>query len=312
VTVKVIADVVEHSVVPGGPWVDAVIAELSTYLRRNNREVKASSLKALFDIVPKFSTEISQLRVDNLVDNLSAVLVSDDSQLYPSALDVITFVVHNCNLAAQQVDTTLSPAIVGLFEKQAVQTQGTAWSSYGTCLSALSQKGLSEAIYNGLLQEKELDGNSLAANAKAMATLLTSSPPPHSEWQQWKSSPVDASLENRLLRLMVIGEGGKLMYVFRDFTDTRDLSQWISLDELVTEMNNRDEKIRSAAAFALGGVVAGNVQKYFPALLEYLQRTTQAIERSLILHSIKEVSLSYILVNDRSSLSTLMFLERRY
>jgi HEAT repeat protein len=54
-------------------------------------------------------------------------------------------------------------------------------------------------------------------------------------------------------------------------------------------MNDPDEKIRSAAAFALGGVVAGSVPKYFPSLLEYLQRTTQPLERSLILHSIKEV-----------------------
>lgn len=60
-------------------------------------------------------------------------------------------------------------------------------------------------------------------------------------------------------------------------------------------MNDPDEKIRSAAAFALGGVVAGSVQKYFPSLLEYLQRTTQPLERSLILHSIKEAI--YLLVS---------------
>jgi HEAT repeat protein len=54
-------------------------------------------------------------------------------------------------------------------------------------------------------------------------------------------------------------------------------------------MNDEDEKIRSAAAFALGGVVAGSVQKYFPSLLDYLRRTTQPHERSLILHAIKEV-----------------------
>ena len=70
----------------------------------------------------------------------------------------------------------------------------------------------------------------------------------------------------------------------------RDLSQWISLDQLIGEMNDPDEKVRSAAAFALGGVVAGSVQKYFPSLLEYLQRATQPLERSLILHSIKEVN----------------------
>jgi HEAT repeat protein len=72
-------------------------------------------------------------------------------------------------------------------------------------------------------------------------------------------------------------------------TDSRDLSSYISMDGLIGEMKDPDEKIRSAAAFALGGVVAGSVQKYFPALLDYLQRTTEPLERSLILHSIKEV-----------------------
>ena len=53
-------------------------------------------------------------------------------------------------------------------------------------------------------------------------------------------------------------------------------------------MKDPDEKIRSAAAFALGGVVAGSVEKHFPALLDFLEGTTQPIERSLILHSVKE------------------------
>jgi HEAT repeat protein len=55
-------------------------------------------------------------------------------------------------------------------------------------------------------------------------------------------------------------------------------------------MNDPDEKIRTAAAFALGGIVAGSVQKYFPSLLEHLKRTNQPHERTLILHSIKEVT----------------------
>jgi HEAT repeat protein len=68
------------------------------------------------------------------------------------------------------------------------------------------------------------------------------------------------------------------------------------MDDLIRELNNPDEKIRSATAFALGGVVAGSVQKYFPALLEYLQETTVPLERSLILHSIKEVQPFFVVL----------------
>lgn len=213
VTVKVIADVVEHSKVAGGPWVDAVVSELSAYLRRTNREIKAASLKALFAIVMKFPADLSPPRVQNLVDNLSAVLVSDDTQLYPSALDVLTLIIHNCNPAVDQIDSTLTSAIVGLFDKQAVQTQGAAWSSYGNCLAALSQKDLSAAMYAGLLRDRDWDGNTLAANAKGIATILVFSPPHGAGWEQWKVAPAETSLERRLLRLMVIGEGGKLMYL---------------------------------------------------------------------------------------------------
>jgi HEAT repeat protein len=69
----------------------------------------------------------------------------------------------------------------------------------------------------------------------------------------------------------------------------RDLSEWIPWNYLILELDDEDEKIRSAAAFALGGYVAGSVQKFFPALLQYLQETPSAIKRSLVLHSIKEV-----------------------
>ena len=211
VTVKVIADVVEHSVVTGGDWVDAVVGEMSTYLRRTNREVKAASLKALYAILAQFSGQLSQPRVDNLVDNICAVLISDDTQLYPSALDVLSVVVRNCNPSAMQINSTVCSAIMGLFDKQAIQIQGTAWSSYGNCLAALSQKGFSGPILAGLWRDRDWDGNSLATNAKAIATLISFSDNP-SGWPDGTPSVSSTPLEKRLLRLMVIGEGGKLMY----------------------------------------------------------------------------------------------------
>ena len=58
---------------------------------------------------------------------------------------------------------------------------------------------------------------------------------------------------------------------------------------MIEEMDEEDEKHRSAAALALGGVAAGSVQKFFPALLDYVQQTTSPVKRSLVLHSIKEV-----------------------
>jgi hypothetical protein len=219
VTIKVIADVVEHTSVTSGPWVDTVVGDLSTYLRRTIRDVKAASLKALYAILAKFAAGLSQARIDNLVDNLAAVLNSEDTQLYPLAMDILTLVIQNCNPAIDQIESIISPAVAGLFDKQVIQTQGTAWSSYGACLAAMSQKDLSASLYASLVTEKSLEGGALAANAKAVATLLSSSTSPQSGWVHWKTIERNAPLEQRLLRLMVIGEGGKLMYTFTYIAD---------------------------------------------------------------------------------------------
>jgi cullin-associated NEDD8-dissociated protein 1 len=219
VTIKVIADVVEHTSVASGAWVATVVDDLSTYLRRTIRDVKAASLKALYAILAKFAPGLSQARIDNLVDNLAAVLNSEDTQLYPVAMDILTLIIQNCNPAISQIESSISPAVAGLFDKQAVQMQGAAWSSYGACLAAMAQKELSASLYARLVAQKSLEGGALAANAKAVATLLSSSTSPESDWWHWKTIERNAPLEQRLLRLMVIGEGGKLMYTFTYIAD---------------------------------------------------------------------------------------------
>jgi hypothetical protein len=213
VTVKVIADVVENTSVSFGPWVDFAVGEMSTYLRRTNRDVKAASLKALYVILEKFGSNLSQPRVDNLVDSLASVLTSEDNQLYPSALDAFTLILKQCQPDQTQINATISPAVLRLFEKQAVQTQGQAWSSYEAFLTVLSQKGRSGQLYASFVADRtSWEGGMLAANAKAIATMLAAAAPVGSdEWTQWAGYRREDTLERRLLRLMVLGESGKLM-----------------------------------------------------------------------------------------------------
>lgn len=298
VTVKVIADVVEQSSAVGGPWVDTMVGELSAYLRRTNRELKSASLRAIFAILKAFPGDVSQDKFTTLVDNLCAVLTSDDTQLYPSALNVVPLVVLNPAVNLDLANSPLPSTIVGLFDRQVVQTQGIAWTPYGDCIVALSKKGLGGPIYDGLVKDRDWDSGSLAANAKGIATIIISTPDAP-QWSVWRNVPENATLETRLLRLMVLGEGGKIAAENQQGTPlTDDL-----LNLLMVEMKDPDEKIRNAAAFAVGGLVAGSVQKHFPILLEYLHRTTESVERSLVLHAIKEVNPTLSGPDIRSSLS---------
>ena len=209
VTVKVIADVVEQSSAVGGPWVDIVIGELSAYLRRTNRDLKSASLRAILAILAAFPMNVSQVKLITLIENLCAVLTSDDTQLYPSALNAIPLIALNPALTLDLAISPLPATIVGLFDRQVVQSQGLSWLPYGDSIAALSKKGFGKPIYDGLVKDRDWDSGSLAANAKGIATIIISTPG-RPDWSVWQQFPGPVPLEKRLLRLMVLGEGGKL------------------------------------------------------------------------------------------------------
>lgn len=219
VTVRVIADVLEHSSVPDGPWVDEVTRELSTYLRRTNRDVKATSLKALQAILARYSANLTQGRVDDISDNLCAVLSSEDSQLYASTLDVFTLLLqfHEPSWVATDKNQSNQKTIAALFFKQ-IPTQGTAWTPYSNFLTAACKSDLAGQICSMILGYKpveECDGNQLSVTAKVFATILAVSGPNHpklgAEYNRIFTLKGE-NIQSRLLNLMAIGEGGRLMY----------------------------------------------------------------------------------------------------
>jgi hypothetical protein len=218
VTVKVIAKVIDAIDIPEGSWIDEVTQDLSAYLRRTNREVKVASLKALHSIITKYGRFLSEERVDNIVDNLCALLTSEDIQLYPSTLDTFAVLLRNCTF--RKIDNpSLINIIVALFDKPQLQTQGLSWASYARFLDALATTSIAYKVF-GLIQSagsgEELDSVLLGLKAKSLAAILASCGPQHpemrNEWENLKIPPSDG-LHNRLLRLWLIGEAGKLTYL---------------------------------------------------------------------------------------------------
>jgi len=79
--------------------------------------------------------------------------------------------------------------------------------------------------------------------------------------------------------------------LFLSSANIRDLSPYIQLADLLNYLQDSDERIRNAGAFAMGGVTAGIVDKFFPTLLSGLGSSADARTRSLLLHAVKEVRL---------------------
>lgn len=216
VTVKVIADVVEHSQIPDGPWAEEMTRELSTYLRRNNRDVKAASLKALHAILAKYSASLSQERIDDLTDNLCSILASDDGQLYASTLEVFTLALqHHAPTWAtsNQADSNVK-ILASLFFKQ-VPTQGSGWVPYGNFMVAACKSPLGLLISEAAKEYKPLescDGNELAVMAKVSAIAIVYSDATEQLQDALKLPESGVKEHIQILKLMTIGESGRLMY----------------------------------------------------------------------------------------------------
>jgi hypothetical protein len=215
VTVRVIADVLEHSTISEGPWIEPLVGELSIYLRRNNREVKVAALKAIFLLVPRFPGSLSDSQVLSLVENIIVILRSEDNQLYPLAIDTLTRMIENCQPQRHNIVSLIAPVIDGLFERQAVQPLGSSWTPYGNLLGTITRHGFGGEIYLAVDLElrdptKELDSAS-SARAKGLATIIAFENKPR-VWRYWSGITEDASPSLRIFRLLVIGECGKLTY----------------------------------------------------------------------------------------------------
>jgi hypothetical protein len=221
VTVKVIADVIEYSSISDAHWVDGLTAELSTYLRRNNRDVKVASLKALQALLSKYPGAFSQDRIDDVVDNLCSVLASDDIQLYPSTLETFTLALqHHSPSWMHNWPRHSNLNILGtLFYKQ-VPTQGAGWIPYGNFLTAASKSPFGARIWFTIKNHKSLDScdaNELSVIAKVMAIVVGGAGPDNlllgGEFKEVFeiNEPVEG-VHLQILKLMTVGECGRLMF----------------------------------------------------------------------------------------------------
>lgn len=276
---------------------------LGSFLRKNQRALKLSTLALLDTLVNNYSSALNNDLLNKVLMELPPLLSESDLHIAQQALNLLTSIAKLQPVALSNLsDPPILPEILTLAKSPLLQ--GAALNSMLEFFQALVVAGLPGLGFEELLQMLvspiSQNGNGTAqplfatgnqtqavfhkqafhSLAKCVAALTV-------KWQQEAIAVVDKFLQDiqsqspepqHVFALLVIGEIGRHI----------DLSRVINLKQLILiSFAIPSEEVKSAASYALGSIAIGNLQQYLPFILQEIE--TQPKRQYLLLHSLKEV-----------------------
>jgi cullin-associated NEDD8-dissociated protein 1 len=257
-------------------WIREVSLELSAQLRKANRSLRGASLSALKSLVltsaAKGSLDVPTIK--GLVSALLPLLETVDLHLLSPALLVLAALVTEEPkiVVTDQLNLALCGLLTGALG-------GSVLEAMLVLVTNIGRKGVGRELMTGLLKDVSINGDP-AVVGKVIGTLLV-----------YGESSVGVKIDNfmdelhntqsedakRCLALAVLGEaglrlGGKSPLKSATFT---------------AQFKSESDKVRLAAAVALGRAGAGNIPVYLPDILSTMDKGDST--QYLLLHSIKEI-----------------------
>lgn len=267
---------------------------LASFLRKNQRALKLSTLTLLDTLVKNYSESLTSEMIDKIMNELPALINESDLHISQLTMSLLTSIsrVHKQSLV--QVTDAILPEILVLIKSPLLQ--GAALNSMLEFFQALVMLDLPGLGYKKLLkklkapvyQTGSTTGNVAAHGihkqafhsiAKCVAALTITCPEEALNVVQQFLLDIQKSNDYiQLFALLAIGEIGKHI----DLSGIEDLK-----DILVDSFSSQSEEVKTAASFALGSISVGNLQEYLPFVLEEIE--TQSRRQYLLLHSLKEI-----------------------
>lgn len=257
-------------------WIREVSLELSAQLRKANRSLRGASLAALKNLVvaPAARSSLDAVTIQGLVSSLLPLLTTVDLHLLGPALLVLASLV----LDEPKIVVTdqLNVALCGLLT---APLGGAVLEAVLALVTNIGEKAAGQQLMAGLLKDVSINGEPTVVG-KVIGTLLV-----------YGGSSVGVTIDNfmdelhnpqsedakRSLALAVLGEAGLRWGVQSPLKPSTFIAQFRS----------RSDKVRLAAAIALGRAGAGNIPVYLPEILATMDSGGNT--QYLLLHSIKEI-----------------------
>ncbi|XP_065605527.1 cullin-associated NEDD8-dissociated protein 1-like [Cyrtonyx montezumae] len=267
---------------------------LASFLRKNQRALKLSTLAALDVLVKNYSDSLQPAMIESVLTELPALISENDmhvsqvaiaflttlAKLYPSCISKITG-----SVLAEIFQLVHSPllqggalsAIIDFF--QALVLTKAATVGYSELMKQLTAPVYSSGSSGA---SAVLHKQAYYSAAKCVAALSSACPKEApgtvNQFIQDVKSPKCSSAV-KVLAFLSLAEMGRT---------TNLTSAQKELKAVILEaFTSPSEEVKSAASYALGNISVGNLKEYLPFMLKEIE--SQPKRQYLLLHSLKEV-----------------------
>jgi len=275
--------------------IPALLSELTSYLRKNNRMLRQASLLALGALTRQHAQSLTGAQMREVVVEVAPILSDKDLRLSASALQLLLALVQ---ADAAKVGPLIAEHVMGPFLALLASPllQGAAIARMQDLLRGAVSMGAAGLPFEELLKQllavgAGTDGASAGAKqtltsvAMCVAALCdgASAAQRSATVAQFKGGIGAAEPSTQLLSLYCLGQIGR----------HADLSaeQATLLPALTATFESSAEEVKSAGAFALGSIASGNVGAYLPLLIEQIADPKRAAHHYLLLQALKELIL---------------------
>ena len=274
---------------------DEGIPILASFLRKNQRALKLSTLTCLDVLVKNYGSALSSGMIYEVMKEMPILINENDLHVSQLSLNLLTSVskIHKSCMAT--IPNEILPQILILIQSPLLQ--GGALNALLEFFQALVVTGLPKLGFKDLLQMlinpvynpvHQCSSNVFAVHkqafhsiAKCVAALtVKNSSESNSVVNQFVKDIKNAKSSDsvKLFSLLALGEIGRHI----------DLSSHGDIQNVILEsFSSQNEEVKSAASYALGNVSVGNMQKFLPFVLKEIEN--QPKRQYLLLHSLKEI-----------------------
>uniref|UniRef100_A0A8C9F8K5 Cullin associated and neddylation dissociated 2 (putative) n=1 Tax=Pavo cristatus TaxID=9049 RepID=A0A8C9F8K5_PAVCR len=267
---------------------------LASFLRKNQRALKLSTLAALDILVKNYSDSLKPAMIESVLTELPALISENDMHVSQVA---ITFLTTLAKVYPSCVSKITGPILAEIFQLvHSPLLQGGALNAIIDFFQALVVTKAATVGYSELMKQLTApiyssgpSGASAALHkqayysaAKCVAALSSACPKEApgtvNQFIQDVKSPKCSSAV-KVLAFLSLAEMGRTM----NLTSAQKELKTVILEAFPSP----SEEVKSAASYALGNISVGNLKEYLPFMLKEIE--SQPKRQYLLLHSLKEV-----------------------
>jgi cullin-associated NEDD8-dissociated protein 1 len=294
VTIKVISHILtspfDKSLVDFTPVLSPVLAELSSFLRKAHRQLKLSSLQCLELLLNRYHG-VQKDVLEPLMSDLNLLMKESDLHIVSRTISLFTVVIKTSSsnkFVMTELKNQLIPTLISIMvENPHLLVSGPGAGSLTTFWNAVWEAGdlsLHDACLTLLAKTGKSDKSSrqtLSVVAKSMAIIASRG---EKDWMlklvhAWVKGLKKASPTQQHLSLLALGEVGSRVDLTSDIPDLFSV--------VFGYFSSPSEEVKYAAAFALGNISLGNVEKSLPNILDAIRKNDT--HRFLLFITLKEI-----------------------